>query len=170
MVAAIRVTPSVCKTLSTRPLTRVVVWTNNLLTRPFKAATRAVSLLRTVQYAHPPNCPCHSNPGHHHHHAKPHVERYAERQSRRPFASALDASQQKEYAFEMASSSIRFGSGVTREVGMDLTNMGAKKVCVVTDSNVRHLTAMKHVEEALAKEGLEYKVFDKVRVEPKDSS
>lgn len=129
-----------------------------------------MSLLRTVQYAHPPNCPCHSNPGHHHHQAKPQVERYAERQSRRRFASALDPSQQKEYAFEMASSSIRFGDGVTREVGMDFANMGAKKVCVVTDSTVRHLTAMKQVEEALSREGIAYEIFDKVRIEPKDSS
>lgn len=77
---------------------------------------------------------------------------------------------QKEYAFEMAASSIRFGPGVTKEVGMDFRNMGAKRVCVVTDSTVRRLTAMKQVEEALTKEGVEFQVFDKVRVEPKDSS
>ncbi|KAK9425883.1 putative hydroxyacid-oxoacid transhydrogenase [Seiridium unicorne] len=134
------------------------------------AATRAVSLLRTVQYAHPPNCPCHSNPGHHHHQAKPQIDRYAQHRSQRRFASALDSSQQTEYAFEMAASSIRFGPGVTKEVGMDFTNMGAKKVCVVTDPTVRRLTAMKQVEEALTAEGIEYEIFDKVRVEPKDSS
>ncbi|KAH8666440.1 iron-containing alcohol dehydrogenase-domain containing protein [Xylariales sp. PMI_506] len=137
---------------------------------PANAATRAVNLLRTVQYTHPPNCPCHSNPGHHHHHAKPHIDRYAQRVSRRGFASPMDPSQQKEYAFEMAASSIRFGPGVTKEVGMDFKNMGAKRVCVVTDSTVRQLTAMKQVEEALSKEGVEFVVFDKVRVEPKDSS
>ncbi|KAI0174019.1 putative Fe-containing alcohol dehydrogenase [Pestalotiopsis sp. NC0098] len=135
------------------------------------AATRAVSLLRTVQYAHPPNCPCHSNPGHHHHqHAKPQVDRYAQHRSQRRFASVLDSSQQTEYAFEMAASSIRFGPGVTKEVGMDFANMGAKKVCVVTDSTVRNLTAMKQVEEALTAQGIAYEIFDKVRVEPKDSS
>ncbi|KAI0129600.1 iron-containing alcohol dehydrogenase-domain containing protein [Xylariales sp. AK1849] len=134
------------------------------------AATRAVSLLRTVQYTHPPNCPCHSNPGHHHHHAKPHVDRFAQRQSRRGFSSPMDPSQQKEYAFEMAASSIRFGPGVTKEVGMDFKNMGAKRVCVVTDPTVRRLTAMRQVEEALSHEGVEYVIFDKVRVEPKDSS
>lgn len=135
------------------------------------AATRAVSLLRTVQYAHPPNCPCHSNPGHHHHqHAKPQVDRYAQHRSQKRFASVLDSSQQTEYAFEMAASSIRFGPGVTKEVGMDFANMGAKKVCVVTDSTVRNLTAMKQVEEALTAQGIAYEIFDKVRVEPKDSS
>ncbi|OTA59686.1 Dehydroquinate synthase-like protein [Hypoxylon sp. EC38] len=138
------------------------------------AATRAVNLLRTVQYAHPPNCPCHSNPGHHHHHARPQIDKYAQRTQqrigRRGFASPIDPSQQKEYAFEMAASSIRFGPGVTQEVGMDFKNMGAKRVCVVTDPTVRKLTAIKQVEEALSREGIEYEIFDKVRIEPKDSS
>jgi hypothetical protein len=42
-------------------------------------------------------------------------------------------------AFEMAVSSIRFGKGVTREVGMDLAEIGAKSVLVVTDPIVRAL-------------------------------
>lgn len=70
----------------------------------------------------------------------------------------------------MAASSIRFGPGVTQEVGMDFANMGAKRVCVVTDSTVRKLTAIKQVKEALLREGIEYEIFDKVRIEPKDSS
>ena len=40
---------------------------------------------------------------------------------------------QKDIAFEMAVSSVRYGVGVTREVGMDLADMGAKLVLVVTD-------------------------------------
>ncbi|KAI0506086.1 iron-containing alcohol dehydrogenase-domain containing protein [Xylaria bambusicola] len=137
------------------------------------AATRATSLLRTVQFTHPPNCPCHSNPGYHQRHARPQIESYAQRTretGRRGFASPMDPAQQKEYAFEMAASSIRFGPGVTQEVGMDFANMGAKRVCVVTDSTVRRLTAVKQVEEALSREGINYEIFDKVRVEPKDSS
>ena len=53
---------------------------------------------------------------------------------------------------------------------MDFKNMGAKKVCVVTDSVVKNLNAMKQVEEGLAKEGIEFTVFSGCRVEPKDSS
>ena len=34
----------------------------------------------------------------------------------------------KEYAFEVAASNLRFGDGVTAEVGMDLKNMKARKV------------------------------------------
>jgi len=63
----------------------------------------------------------------------------------------------------MAASSIRFGPGVTKEVGMDFKNMGAKKVCVVTDSVVRELNAMRQVEEGLKREGVEYFVYDGVR-------
>lgn len=53
---------------------------------------------------------------------------------------------------------------------MDFKNMGAKRVCVVTDANVSKLDAMKQVVEGLTQEGIEFTVFDKVRVEPKDSS
>ncbi|KAJ9165632.1 Iron-containing alcohol dehydrogenase [Coniochaeta hoffmannii] len=136
---------------------------------PSKAA-RATSLLKTVQYTHPPNCPCHSNPGHHHNHVAPAVSKFADQQSRRSYATPQDSSQLKEYAFEMAASSIRFGPGATQEVGMDLKNMNAKRVCVVTDETVDKLDAMKQVREALTREGIDFKVFNKTRVEPKDSS
>ena len=128
------------------------------------AAKRALNLLRTVQYNHPPNCPCHSNPSHHL--QTPSVINHA----RRSLATPVDTSRQKEYAFEMAASSIRFGPGCTKEVGMDFKNMGAKRVCVVTDTNVAKLDAMKQVVEGLTREGVEFTVFDKVMVEPKDHS
>lgn len=85
-------------------------------------------------------------------------------------ATPIDTSQQKEYAFEMAASSIRFGPGSTKEVGMDFTNLGAKRVCIVTDKNVAKLDAMKQAIEGLTREGIEFTVYDKVRVEPKDYS
>jgi hydroxyacid-oxoacid transhydrogenase len=70
----------------------------------------------------------------------------------------------------MAASSIRFGPGVTQEVGMDLKNMGAKRVCVVTDETVNKLDAMRQVREALNREGIPFEVYSNVRIEPKDSS
>lgn len=70
----------------------------------------------------------------------------------------------------MAASSIRFGPGCTKEVGMDFKNLGAKKVMVVTDSTVLNLDAMKQVSEGLEREGIAYEVFSNVRVEPKDYS
>ncbi|ODA80797.1 hypothetical protein RJ55_03757 [Drechmeria coniospora] len=131
------------------------------------AAKRASSLLRTIQYTHPPSCPCHSNPGHHH--SAPGIVPRP-RDAPRRYAIPTSVEVQKEYAFEMAASAIRFGPGVTQEVGMDLKNMGAKKVCVVTDSTVDKLDAMRQVREALAAEGIHFSVYSNVTIEPKDSS
>ena len=98
------------------------------------------------------------------------MSKFADKQSRRSYATPNDKSQLKEYAFEMAASSIRFGPGATQEVGMDLKNMNAQRVCVVTDETVDKLDAMKQVREALTREGIDFRVFNKTRVEPKDSS
>ena len=51
-------------------------------------------------------------------------------------ASGGGATAEKEYAFEMATSTIRYGPGVTKEVGMDVQNLGIKKLGVFTDQNV----------------------------------
>lgn len=128
-------------------------------------ATRALNLIRAVNSTSG-SCPCHSNPTHHHHHAP--TSPFAGRT--RSLATPVDPSRQKEYAFEMAASSIRFGPGCTKEVGMDFKNLGAKKVLVVTDSTVAKLDAMKQVTEGLEREGVPFEVYSKVRVEPKDSS
>lgn len=88
----------------------------------------------------------------------------------RRYATPTNNEVLKEYAFEMAASSIRFGPGVTQEVGMDFKNLGAKRVCVVTDKTVEKLDAMKQVVEGLTREGVEFRVFSDVRIEPKDSS
>ena len=53
---------------------------------------------------------------------------------------------------------------------MDFSNMGAKRVCVVTDANVAKLDAMKQVVEGLTREGIEFIVYQGTMVEPKDSS
>ncbi|CAH0724679.1 unnamed protein product, partial [Brenthis ino] len=76
----------------------------------------------------------------------------------------------KDYAFEIKCSTVRYGLGVTREVGQDLVNLGAKNVCVMTDANVVSLSPMKAVLDSLTKNGVNYKVYDRVRVEPTDSS
>ena len=73
-------------------------------------------------------------------------------------------------AFEMAASSIRFGAGVTREVGMDLKDMGARRVLVLTDPVVAHLAPVAAVLESLEANGLAATLYDRVRVEPTDES
>ncbi|KAF9927677.1 Hydroxyacid-oxoacid transhydrogenase, mitochondrial [Linnemannia zychae] len=75
-----------------------------------------------------------------------------------------------EYAFEMASSTMRFGEGVTREVGQDLVNMKAKKVLVMTDPNIAKLPVMKTVVESLKANNVPFVIYDKTRAEPTDQS
>lgn len=77
---------------------------------------------------------------------------------------------QKEYAVQMSSSNLRFGPGVTKEVGMDVADMGLKRVLVFTDANLVNLHPVQTVIESLKSEGVEFDVFDRVRVEPNDIS
>ncbi len=73
-------------------------------------------------------------------------------------------------AFEMAVSSIRFGHGVTREVGMDLAELGIAHALVLTDATVRTLPPVQTVLESLDANRIRYDVYDRVRVEPTDES
>ena len=75
-----------------------------------------------------------------------------------------------DYAFEMAVASIRFGKGVTREVGMDLADLGAKNVLVVTDRTLRSLPPVQTVIDSLDASKIRYTIYDRVRVEPTDES
>lgn len=75
-----------------------------------------------------------------------------------------------ESAFEVAASSLRFGPGVTREVGMDLADMGVRRVLVVTDPHLARLPPVAAVCESLAKEGVSFALFDRVHIEPTDLS
>jgi hydroxyacid-oxoacid transhydrogenase len=75
-----------------------------------------------------------------------------------------------EYAFEMATSSIRFGFGVTREVGAELVDLGKNHVLVFTDPNLRALPPVTAVLESLQDHKIRFSVFDQVLVEPSDES
>jgi hydroxyacid-oxoacid transhydrogenase len=77
---------------------------------------------------------------------------------------------QREYAFEMSTSSIRFGAGVTREIGMDLAQLKVRHAMVVTDPNLAKLPPVATVLESLTKEGVKFSLFDQVSVEPTDIS
>lgn len=70
----------------------------------------------------------------------------------------------------MACSTIRYGIGVTREVGMDMVNLKAKKVCVMTDPHLVNLSPVKTTIDALTKSGVNFELYDKVRVEPTEQS
>lgn len=76
-----------------------------------------------------------------------------------------------EYAFEMSSSTLRFGNGVTKEIGQDIINLGIRdSVCVVTDKKLVNMSPFHSVANSLAAAGVQFDVFDDVTVEPTDKS
>jgi hydroxyacid-oxoacid transhydrogenase len=77
---------------------------------------------------------------------------------------------QNETAFEMAASNVRFGSGVTHEVGMDLADLGARNVLVLTDHVLRVLPPVQTVLESLDVNSVKWTLYDRVRIEPTDGS
>ena len=77
---------------------------------------------------------------------------------------------ERDTIFEMAASSIRFGTGATAEIGMDLADMGVRRALLVTDPRLRDMKPVQTVLESLEREGVAVEVFDRVSVEPTDAS
>ncbi|KAJ3024121.1 Hydroxyacid-oxoacid transhydrogenase, mitochondrial [Thoreauomyces humboldtii] len=113
---------------------------------------------------HAPGC---TNASHNHSHSHGPSTANPERHHLKAYSTAKE---EADYAFEMATSTIRYGKGVTREVGMDCANMKSKKVVVFTDANVARLQPVHTVLQSLKDAGVNYVVYDKVRVEPTDGS
>jgi hydroxyacid-oxoacid transhydrogenase len=79
-------------------------------------------------------------------------------------------SKDRDIAFEMAASSVRYGAGVTRELGADLAERGHHRVMVVTDRVVATLPPVAEVLETLEHHNIHVVLYDYVRVEPTDAS
>lgn len=73
-------------------------------------------------------------------------------------------------AFQMSASNIRYGAGVTREVGMDLVDLSARRTLVIIDPKLVSLPVGEVVFESLKSNHIAYEVFDQVSVEPTDTS
>jgi hydroxyacid-oxoacid transhydrogenase len=76
----------------------------------------------------------------------------------------------KDIAFEMAISNVRYGVGVTSEVGMDLADLGSRLAIVVTDPVVACLPPARTVFESLEHNRVPFVVYDRVRIEPTEDS
>ena len=76
----------------------------------------------------------------------------------------------QEIAFEMATSNIRFGPGVTREVGMDLADLKVRRAMVLADPNLVQLSPVTTVLESLANQKIDFSLFDRIQIEPTDKS
>jgi hydroxyacid-oxoacid transhydrogenase len=75
-----------------------------------------------------------------------------------------------EVAFEMAASAIRFGTGVTREIGAEVAHLGLQRILVITDPTVHALPPAQTVLQSLHDARVTFRVFERVRVEPTDES
>lgn len=81
-----------------------------------------------------------------------------------------------DYAFEASANNIRFGSGVTYEVGYDLLDMNCRNVIVFTDNNLLKLvdtdkeSAVAKCLYSLEKCGIKYTIYSDVSIEPTDTS
>ena len=75
-----------------------------------------------------------------------------------------------ETAFSMDTSSIKYGPGVTREIGWDMEEQGSHRVMVVTDANLTGSEPVAVTLEALGEHGIDAVLFDQASVEPTDIS
>ncbi len=75
-----------------------------------------------------------------------------------------------ENAFTMDTSSIKYGPGVTREIGFDMQEQGCRRVLVVTDPNLSDSAPVGATLEALRAQGIDAVLFDQSSVEPTDVS
>ena len=76
----------------------------------------------------------------------------------------------RDTAFEMAVASVRFGVGVTSEIGMDLIDRGLRRALIVTDPVVARLPPAQAVVDALDASGVTWVMYDRVHVEPTEQS
>ncbi|KAF8974566.1 alcohol dehydrogenase [Flammula alnicola] len=106
------------------------------------------SILRLINASQHSSCPCHG--------CRPSMPAHGQLQTinqLRNFATPI-TTVEKEYAFEVAASNLRFGDGVTAEVGMDLKNMGARKAIAALEGQT----------------DLPFEVYDRVVAEPTEES
>jgi hydroxyacid-oxoacid transhydrogenase len=75
-----------------------------------------------------------------------------------------------ETAFTMDTSSIKYGLGVTREVGHDMKELGTRCVMVVTDPKLTKSQSVAVTLDSLRHAGIDAVLFDQSSVEPTDLS
>src|SRR5687767_13240202 len=91
-------------------------------------------------------------------------------QPKKPRPPHAPATMTADAAFDFVAANIRFGSGVTREIGMDLADAGLRRALVVTDATLARLPPVQQALESLEQQGVAAVVYDRVAVEPTDRS
>ncbi len=75
-----------------------------------------------------------------------------------------------ETAFAMDAASIKFGFGVTAELGFEMKRLGVKRAMVLTDHSLLDSNALTVSLQSLNDEGINFVVYPDVRIEPNDAS
>jgi alcohol dehydrogenase class IV len=70
------------------------------------------------------------------------------------------------FEFSIASNGVVFGRGTSRQVGQRTRGIGARRVMLTTDKQVRAAGLLDPVEQSLREQGLEVSVFDEISTEP----
>jgi alcohol dehydrogenase class IV len=73
-------------------------------------------------------------------------------------------------AFAVDLSAITFGKGVLREVGDHARALGMERIALVTDKRLAKSEHVAAVKKALGAAGVDFAVYDEVRIEPTDES
>ena len=75
-----------------------------------------------------------------------------------------------ETAFNIDTSSIKFGSGVTREILYEINRLSINKLLIITDRNVIDLPVSQFVIDELSKSKISYEIYSDVEIEPTNES
>jgi hydroxyacid-oxoacid transhydrogenase len=75
-----------------------------------------------------------------------------------------------ETIFTMEAAALKYGAGVTAEVGYEMRRLGARRVMLVTDCNLAASDPVRLTIKSLQDQAIEPVLFDAVRVEPTDQS
>ncbi|HUE17356.1 MAG TPA: hydroxyacid-oxoacid transhydrogenase [Planctomycetaceae bacterium] len=73
-------------------------------------------------------------------------------------------------AFQFAAANLRFGTGITREVGHDLVELGVQRTLLFVDPALRDTETAETVLSSLKAGRVDFDVYDRIVVEPTDAS
>jgi hydroxyacid-oxoacid transhydrogenase len=75
-----------------------------------------------------------------------------------------------ENVISMSTSNIKYGPGATTEVGFDLESLGVQRALLLTDARLADSATVFNALEAIRARGIDVTLFERVRVEPTDTS
>lgn len=86
------------------------------------------------------------------------------------FTHTLEPGTEPDSVFTMEAVRLKFGCGVSREVGQDVAALGVTRVMLLTDGHIRDSQMVATVLESIRSAGIDVAVFDGVHCEPTDRS